>query len=138
MKIKKHKKQLLSSFILFLVIGLGFIANIVQAAPIISKDTIGKDCYEKGDCSLNNFIGIIQASYTTVFGYIGSIALIMFIISGVMFLISGGNQTRVAKAKKFMISAVIGLLIVFASFLIIDFVLKGIGYENVDTWNTTP
>jgi uncharacterized membrane protein YagU involved in acid resistance len=143
MKLKNYKKQLLS-FLIFILIILGFTSNIiskpleVQAAPIISAETLGTPCYENGDCSLNDFIKIIKASYTTVFGFIGSIALIMFIVGGLMFLISGGNQEKVASAKKLMISAVIGLLIVFASYLIIDFVLRTIGYENVATWNTAP
>ena len=144
MKLKNYKKQLLSLFIFFSIITLGFINNIlinpseVQAAPIISESTLGTPCYARGDCGLNDFIKIIDASYTTIFGYIGSIALLMFMVGGVLFLISGGNQEKVSKAKKLMISAVIGLLIVFASYLIIDFVLKGVGYENIDTWNTTP
>lgn len=144
MKLKIYKKQSLALFIFFIVIGLGFISNAItnplkaQAAPIISENTLGEDCYQKGDCGLNDFIKIIKASYTTIFGFIGSIALIMFIIGGVMFLISGGNQEKVGKAKKLMISAVIGLLIVFASYLIIQFVLEAVGYENVATWNTAP
>jgi hypothetical protein len=144
MKLKNYKKQLLSLFIFFSIITLGFINNIlinpseVQAAPIISESTLGKPCYERGDCGLNDFIKIIDASYTTIFGFIGSIALLMFMVGGVLFLISGGNQEKVTKARNLMISAVIGLLIVFASYLIIDFVLNAVGYENIDTWNTTP
>jgi hypothetical protein len=144
MKLKINKKKLLSLFILSAVVSLGLIASTatsaskVQAAPIISEETLGSPCYNEGNCGLNDFIRIIDASYTTVFGFIGSIALLMFMIGGVMFLISGGNQEKVSKAKKLMISAVIGLFIVFASYLIIDFVLKTIGYQNVASWNTSP
>jgi len=144
MKLKKYKKQVLSIFMFFAILGLGFISNLTagpseaHAAPIISADTLGTACYERGDCGLNDFIKIIEASYTTIFGFIGSIALIMFIIGGLMFLVSGGNQEKVAKAKKLMISAVIGLLIVFASYLIIQFVLDTVGYENNASWNTAP
>ncbi len=144
MKLKTYKKQLLGLLIFISIISLGFTSNVMHkpleahAAPIISEETLGASCYNNGDCSLNDFIKIIQASYTTCFGFIGSIALIMFIIGGVMFLISGGNQEKVSKAKKLMISAVIGLLIVFASYLIIDFVLRAVGYENVANWNKAP
>lgn len=144
MMLKNYKKQILAIFIFFTIIGLGFISNLTvspvkaQTAPIISADTLGTACYERGDCSLNDFIKIIEASYTTIFGFIGSIALIMFIIGGVMFLVSSGNPESVSKAKKLMISAVIGLLIVFASYLIIQFVLNTVGYENNATWNTAP
>lgn len=144
MKLKNYKKQVLALFILFAVIGLGFIGNVIanplkaQAAPIISEDTLGPNCYKRGDCGLNDFIRIIEASYTTIFGFIGSIALLMFMVGGILFLISGGNQEKITKAKSLMINAIIGLLIVFASYLIIEFVLNTVGYENVDTWNTTP
>ncbi|MFP4514931.1 MAG: hypothetical protein ACLFNO_02925 [Parcubacteria group bacterium] len=144
MKLKIYKKKLLSLLVFFVIIGLGFITNTAisplkaQAAPIISEETLGSDCYKRGDCGLNDFIRIIDASYTTVFGFIGSIALIMFIIGGLMFLLSAGNPEKVTKAKKLMISAAIGLFIVFASYLIIEFVLNTIGYENAANWNTPP
>ena len=137
MKLKNYKKKLSSLFMSLIIIGLGFVTQ-VQAAPIISENTLGKDCYENGNCSLNHFIKIIEQYYKNIFGLIGSIALIMFIIGGVMFLVSGGSQEKVSKAKSLMLSAVIGLLIIFASYLIIEFVLKTVGYENVDNWNTTP
>ncbi|MCF7794862.1 pilin [Patescibacteria group bacterium] len=143
MKLKIHKKQILSLLILF-TISLSFAGSLIinpiktQAAPIISSETLGTACYERGDCGLNDFIRIIEASYTTVFGFIGSIALLMFMVGGVMFLVSAGNQEKVGKAKKLMISAIIGLLIIFASYLIVQFVLDTIGYQNAANWNRAP
>jgi phosphotransferase system glucose/maltose/N-acetylglucosamine-specific IIC component len=59
-----------------------------------------------------------------ILGIVGSLSLVMFIYGGFMFLISGGSSESVQKAKKIILAAVIGLIIVFCSWLIIRFVLK--------------
>ena len=137
MKLKKQINKIIFLLLSIVIINMA-LPMTAQAEPIISEGTLGSSCYNEGDCGLNDFLRIIESSYTTIFGFIGSIALIMFIIGGVLFLISGGNQEKVTKAKKLMISAVIGLLIIFASYLIIEFVLNTVGYTNVDNWSTSP
>lgn len=53
---------------------------------------------------------------------IGSIALILFIIAGIMMIISQGNQQRLDSAKDTFKYAVIGLLITFLSYTIVIFI----------------
>jgi len=50
----------------------------------------------------------------------GTIALIIIIISGIRFITSGGEAKSVETAKKGMTFAVLGLLLVFLSFLILN------------------
>ena len=42
-------------------------------------------------------------------------------------LISAGNSEKVSQAKGILTAAVIGLIIVFASYLIIQFVMQSLG-----------
>ncbi len=71
-----------------------------------------------------------------ILGVVGSLALLMFVYGGIMMLISAGNSDKVSKAKGIIIAAVIGLGIVFASYLIIEFVMRALGVN----WqgNTAP
>ncbi|MFA5155725.1 MAG: pilin [Patescibacteria group bacterium] len=84
-----------------------------------------------GDYAVNDFIALGINVAKWVMGIVGSLALIMFIYGGFMFLISGGSSEKVEKAKKIIIAAVIGLVIVFASYLIIKFVMQSMGL----TWS---
>jgi len=62
-----------------------------------------------------------------ILGIVGSLALLFFIYGGFTFLISAGNTAQVDKGKKILGGAVVGLLIVFCSYLIIKFSLQAFG-----------
>ncbi len=56
------------------------------------------------------------------------LAGLIIVLAGVLLLISAGNPERAGLAKKMLWSAFFGLALIFGSFLIIDVVLKTIGY----------
>jgi hypothetical protein len=80
-----------------------------------------------GDYTLGDFIKLAVLASQWILGIVGSLSLIMFIYGGFMFLISSGSSDKVGQAKKIIIAAVIGLLIVFSSYLIIKFVVGALG-----------
>jgi hypothetical protein len=84
-----------------------------------------------GDYALNDFISLAINVSKWILGIVGSLSLVMFIYGGFMFLISGGSADTIGQAKKILIAAVIGLVIVFSSYLIIKFVLGTMGLN----WN---
>lgn len=85
-----------------------------------------------GDYSLNDIIILIVSVSRWILGIVGSLTLIMFIYGGFTFLISAGSSEKVGEARKIIVAAVVGLLIVLSSFLIIKFVLGAMGIAN---WN---
>jgi len=52
----------------------------------------------------------------------GTVAVIIILISGIRFILSGGEAKTVETAKKSMTYAILGLLLVFFSFLILNFI----------------
>lgn len=60
-----------------------------------------------------------NAIYCLLF-FSGSVAVIIIILSGIRFIVSGGESKSVETAKKSMTYAVLGLLLIFLSFLIIN------------------
>ena len=52
----------------------------------------------------------------------GSVALIIIIVSGIRLILSGGEAKTVETAKKAITFAVLGLILVFLSFLILNFI----------------
>lgn len=90
-----------------------------------------------GDYTLNDFIQLAVNISKWLLGITGSLALLAFIYGGVVFLISAGNTEMVAKGKKIIIGAVIGLLIVFASYTIISFVFTAFEIPGRENWATS-
>ena len=80
----------------------------------------------KDDPSPQALIGkIINAAL----GIVGSLALVMFIYGGFMWMMAGGNAERVQKGKDTLVWAALGLVIIFSSYALVRFVLKAIGAE---------
>jgi len=101
-------------------------------------NSMSSGCQSDGTCELNDFVRVFSFYYERVLDFVGSIALLMFIYGGIMFLISSGNSEKVTQAKQIIIGAVIGLIIVFASYTIIQFVFDALGIPNTSTgqWAT--
>lgn len=80
---------------------------------------------------------IIAARVIQIFlGLLGLIALVIILYAGFLWMTSGGSDDKVGKAKKTLTNAVIGLLIILASFGIVTFILNsfldatGVGNNN--------
>ena len=55
----------------------------------------------------------------------GVVALIYLIVGGYMYVTAGGNADQAAAARTTILNAIIGLIVIFASYAIITFVLRG-------------
>ncbi|MBN2884437.1 hypothetical protein JXE04_00750 [Patescibacteria group bacterium] len=133
-------KKLASTFsgIVTLLFVLLFPLNLnAQLVDLDSADTTANrppQCVNKYDCGnydVNDMVMIAVTAAKWILGIVGSLTLLMFIYGGFLFLVSSGSSEQITKAKNVLIAAVIGLVIVFSSYLIIKFVLSSIGIE----WN---
>jgi len=59
-------------------------------------------------------------------GIVGSIALLMFIYGGFMWLTSAGNEKKITQGKDAIVWAIIGLAIIFLSYALVGFVINSI------------
>jgi len=55
---------------------------------------------------------------------LGAVAVIVIIISGITFVVSGGDSSAVIVAKNRLLYAVIGLVVAIMAYAIVNFVLK--------------
>jgi hypothetical protein len=60
-------------------------------------------------------------------GVVGSLALLMFIYGGFMWMLSGGNDKMITKGKDTLMWAALGLVIIFMSYVIIHFIFTTLG-----------
>ena len=67
---------------------------------------------------------IITLIFNTIITISGVIFLIMLLIGGIQYLTGAGNEETTGKAKKMMIDAIVGLIIVLASWAIGTWILN--------------
>jgi hypothetical protein len=71
-------------------------------------------------------VEIIAALIGTFLGFLGIIFLVLTLYGGFIWMTSAGNEAKVYKAKKILESAVIGLIIIMASYSITVFVFNSL------------
>ena len=70
---------------------------------------------------------LVQGGETFVqylLGLIGSIALLLIIISGAMYMTSAGSEERIASSKKILVGAVVGLGIALLAYSLLEVIIK--------------
>jgi len=101
-----------------------------NAGPGITITGEGRDkvarpsAVPKGFASVKNVVTLI---FNTIITISGVIFLIMLLIGGIQYLTGAGNEETTGKAKKMMIDAIVGLIIVLASWAIGVWILGRLG-----------
>ena len=126
-------KTILLSLCLLLTIGL-FLSSSAKADVKSDLDKLGTDLNAKqsgqiivgsGDLATIG-PGLITTIFNLVISVSGAIFLVMVLIGGVQYLVGAGNEETTSKAKRLMLDAVIGLLLVLAAWPIGTFVINTI------------
>lgn len=98
-------------------------------------ETTGKaakyDTSKKGDEAIVSLVG---AAIKIILGILGIILLGLITYAGFLWMTAGGDTDQVGKAKDYIKNAIIGLIIVTASYIIADFVMD----QLTSVTNTTP
>lgn len=55
-------------------------------------------------------------------GIVGIIALVLFLYGGILWLTSAGNSSKVEEGRNVFVWAVLGLVVIFSSYVIVNFV----------------
>lgn len=67
--------------------------------------------------------GIVNTVTSLLLFLIGAVSVIMIIIGGLRYVLSGGNSSSVAAAKNTIVYAVIGIIVALLGYAIINFVI---------------
>lgn len=94
--------------------GAAFFNNPQTGAPpsAAAQGTLGQNI----TTMINFFLGLL-----------GLIAVAFLIYAGVMMVTAGGDEQHITKAKKIIIYAVIGIVIILLSYTIVQFVTTALG-----------
>jgi len=83
-------------------------------------------------CPSNLFgdTGVFRQVTNIILYIVGIIAVIMLIIGGIRYVVSGGDSKKVTDAKNTVLYAIIGLVICFLAFAIVNFVISSLPSEE--------
>ena len=82
--------------------------------------------------------GAFKQVTNTILYIVGIIAVVMLIIGGVKYLLSGGDAKKVTDAKNTVLYAIIGLVISFFAYAIVNFVITSLpSYEKEKSEDTS-
>ncbi|HTK60001.1 MAG TPA: pilin [Candidatus Baltobacteraceae bacterium] len=70
--------------------------------------------------------GVIGRILSAVLGVVGAIALLMFVWGGFQWMMAAGSTEKVAKAKKTLVWAALGLVAIFSSYAVLNFVINAL------------
>lgn len=97
--------------------------TLVSAAP---KDEICKGINNGGACNqsgTNNLSVYIRNIVNILLFIIGAVAVIMIIIGGLRYVLSGGDSSSTKSAKDTVLYSVVGLIIAVSAYAIVNFVV---------------
>ena len=106
---------------------LGFAASLIDESDNIDAvaDLTG------GETDLKSLINTILSYFL---GFLGFVCVIMVIYGGILYVTSAGNDENVGKAKKILLYAAIGIVLIMISFALVNTLLgAGLGGGNVTT-----
>lgn len=85
----------------------------------------GADSARGNDQSADLFgsTGIFRTITNVLLFILGAISVIMIIIGGLRYVISGGNSTAVTAAKNTILYAIVGVIVALLAYAIVNFVL---------------
>ncbi|HAC56371.1 TPA: hypothetical protein DCF80_02625 [Candidatus Saccharibacteria bacterium] len=124
--IKKISQGLL--LVPVMLFGLSFVTVPAYAANCdpnnLSIDS-GADCAQGNDTP-DALFGDETSVFTMVTNVllflVGAISVIMLIIGGIRYVISGGDQAQVTSAKNSILYAIVGIVIAFLAYAAVNFV----------------
>ncbi|MDP3882621.1 MAG: hypothetical protein Q8Q48_01030 [Candidatus Staskawiczbacteria bacterium] len=127
------KKILSTGFILlFLFVlltpltALGQEFNSSQGLVPCGKADDGSDA-----CQISDFFIMLGLIYDFVIKFIAApLAIIMLTIGAIILMISAGNPNLAGIGKKILWVSIIGLVLIFCSWIIVNFIMTTLGYRG--------
>lgn len=73
---------------------------------------------------------IVGDALKVFLGIVGSLALVIFIFGGIMWMTSGGNPEKIKKAQGTLVWSILGMMVIFLSYVIVSMVITGITHKS--------
>jgi len=110
---------------------LNKIKNLLAGMVIAAENTIdirpqGKEFGRRGELTIPN---IVSGAIRLILVMAALVAFVFLIIGGIRWVTSGGDKEKTARAQQTLTAALVGLVIVFASWAIIKLIETFFGIQ---------
>ncbi|MDO8669466.1 MAG: hypothetical protein Q7K65_04190 [Candidatus Buchananbacteria bacterium] len=105
------------------------VLSIFAVPVIVSAQGLDLGLNEAGDIGLAS--GDLKASINSIIqlilSFLGILAVIIILWGGFMWMTAAGDEGKVDKAKKLIISGIVGIVIILAAYIIASYVITTVG-----------
>lgn len=112
-----------------LALGVATVAPSSQASAADCSDAVslknGANCAQGDDQQSDLFgsNGVFKTITNVLLFIIGAISVIMLIIGGIRYTVSGGDSGAVTSAKNTILYAIVGIVVAILAFAVVNFVI---------------
>jgi len=103
---------------------------LAQGAPSTDAWVRGQSNVSSTGLSGGSIYNIISQTLAWLLGILGFIAVIGFVISGILYLTAAGNDTQIEKAKSAMTYSIVGVIVALMGWVIVQAVNAWLGGSN--------
>lgn len=92
----------------------------------IVSESLGETASNSGVQTTTSIPTLIGNAINALFAIVGVVFLGMAIIGGILWMMAGGSEEKVHRAKGFIVGGINGLIIMFMSYAMVYFVLQAL------------
>ena len=118
-------RKVLRLILPILVCGVVMVAGVVNTTGVMAESVNNLSAVQCDGCP-DDLYAVFKNITNTVLYVVMIIAVIMLIVGGIRYIVSGGDAKKVTDAKNTILYAIIGLIICFLAYAIVNFVVKTI------------
>ena len=135
----KHRIQKTLQLVVVAFLFVGTLALVGDVTVSAACDTGNLSISSGADCARGNqqpadlFGGnnsIFSRVTNILLFLVGAISVIMLIIGGIRYVISGGDQAQVTSAKNTILYAIVGIVVAFLAYAAVNFVTQALAGTN--------
>jgi hypothetical protein len=118
-----------ASYVAASLMTLSMALPMVAAAqkPTLTADDLGVDVIENNIALGGGDVREMASNIINVaLGFLGILSVIIVLMGGFKYMVSGGEEKKVEDAKKLIISGIIGLAIILSAWAITSFVISNL------------
>ncbi len=126
-------KNVFKLFLSVLMVGVIALTGVSSVSALTLQE--GAEAARCDGCPANLFgdTGVFKQVTNTILYIVGIVAVIMLIVGGIKYVVSGGDSKKVTDAKNTVLYAIIGLIIAFLAFAIVNFVISALPSDGEET-----
>ena len=99
--------------------------SLLSALPVLALET-GLNYGTIIGLGTRDVREVVMMIIQIIMGFLGIIAIVIILYGGFVWMTAGGNEDKVATAKKLIIAGLIGLVIILTAFALATFVVNSL------------